>query len=63
MNLILAGLGVQAQQVEANNKSNVVAFPTHKQAAALRAQGKVIVHKPAELESFRRGDDFGPEAA
>lgn len=63
MNLLTQGLAVQAQQVAAN-KSNVVPFPTQKLAQELHTQGKKIVHKPAELETFRRGVPFdGPEAA
>lgn len=50
---------------ETTERGNVVQFPTAARAAELRAQGKVIVHKPAELQRFveRSDDDTFPDDA
>lgn len=62
-NLIKDGLAVQNLIVEANKK--VIPFPTPELARELHAQGKVIVHKPAELQRFveRSDDDTSPDDA
>ena len=61
--LMKEGLRQQAQALEYGK--NVIPFPTTAQARALHAQGKVIVHKPAELQRFveRSDDDTFPDDA
>lgn len=49
INLMQQGLAVQKMQVEANKRASL----THEEALAIKAQGKIIVHKPAELEKLR----------
>lgn len=61
--LMKHGLEQQAMALEYGR--NVIPFPTAAKAAELRAQGKVIVHKPAELQRFvdRFDDDTFPDDA
>lgn len=65
-NLMTDGLAQQKLVLDTNRASaQVIPIPTLAMRNKLHAEGKRIVHRPAELQKFveRTDDDFGPEAA